>query len=48
VSAASKKTPAPARGRASSDALAEIRDGLLETYAINDAMNQLLLSHLDA
>lgn len=28
-------------------ALAEIRDVLLETYAINDAMNQLLLSHLD-
>jgi uncharacterized damage-inducible protein DinB len=29
-------------------ALAEIRDSLLETYASNDAMNQLILSHLDA
>src|SRR5256884_7880753 len=28
-------------------ALAEIRNTLLETYAINDAMNQLILSHLD-
>jgi len=28
-------------------ALAEIRDVLLETYSINDAMNQLLLAHLD-
>src|SRR5258708_13254174 len=28
-------------------ALAEIRDSLLETYASNDAMNQLILSHLD-
>src|SRR5260370_8338924 len=28
--------------------LAEIRDALLETYASNDAMNQLILSHLDA
>jgi hypothetical protein len=28
-------------------ALAEIRDTLLETYATNDAMNQLILSHLD-
>jgi hypothetical protein len=27
-------------------ALAEIRDSLLETYASNDAMNQLILSHL--
>jgi uncharacterized damage-inducible protein DinB len=26
---------------------AELRDGLLATYAINDAMNQLLLAHLD-
>jgi uncharacterized damage-inducible protein DinB len=26
---------------------AEIRDVLLETYAVNDAMNQLLLAHLD-
>jgi len=31
----------------SKTAPAEIRDTLLETYAINDAMNQLLLSHLD-
>src|SRR5271169_4592979 len=29
-------------------ALAEIRDALLETYASNDAMNQLILSSLDA
>jgi hypothetical protein len=28
-------------------ALAEIRDTLLETYASNDAMNQLILSRLD-
>jgi uncharacterized damage-inducible protein DinB len=28
-------------------ALAEIRDSLLETYASNDAMNQLVLSRLD-
>ena len=28
-------------------ALAEIRDSLLETYASNDAMNQIILSHLD-
>ena len=28
-------------------ALAEIRDTLLETYASNDAMNQIILSHLD-
>jgi uncharacterized damage-inducible protein DinB len=28
-------------------ALAEIRDSLLETYASNDAMNQLILSSLD-
>ena len=28
--------------------LAEIRDSLLETYASNDAMNQLILSSLDA
>jgi uncharacterized damage-inducible protein DinB len=28
-------------------ALAEIRDSLLETYAANDAMNQLILSQLD-
>jgi uncharacterized damage-inducible protein DinB len=28
-------------------ALAEIRDSLLETYASNDAMNQLILSRLD-
>jgi len=27
--------------------LGEIRDVLLETYAVNDAMNQLLLTHLD-
>ena len=28
-------------------ALVEIRDVLLETYAVNDAMNQLLFAHLD-
>jgi len=28
-------------------ALAEIRDSLVETYASNDAMNQLILSELD-
>lgn len=28
-------------------ALAEIRDGLLKTYAINDAMNQLIFARLD-
>ncbi len=33
--------------RQSHAALAEIRDVLLETYAANDAMNQLLLAHLD-
>lgn len=27
--------------------LAELRDVLIETYAVNDAMNQLLLEHLD-
>jgi len=32
----------------SNGALAEVRDTLLESYAINDAMNQLLLAHLDA
>jgi uncharacterized damage-inducible protein DinB len=31
----------------SPDALAEIRDTLLETYAANDAMNQLILELLD-
>src|ERR1700752_4991453 len=31
----------------SDEALTEIRDVLVETYAINDAMNQLLLAHLD-
>jgi uncharacterized damage-inducible protein DinB len=31
----------------SNEALVEIRDVLLETYAVNDAMNQLLLAHLD-
>lgn len=27
--------------------LADLRDVLIETYAVNDAMNQLLLQHLD-
>ena len=31
----------------SSVALAEMRDVLLETYAVNNAMNQLLLAYLD-
>ena len=31
----------------SNEALVQIRDVLLETYAVNDAMNQLLLAHLD-
>jgi uncharacterized damage-inducible protein DinB len=36
------------KGSSQSDGrLAEIRDVLLETYAISDAMNQLILSHLD-
>jgi uncharacterized damage-inducible protein DinB len=29
------------------EALLQIRDALLETYAVNDAMNQLLLANLD-
>ena len=32
---------------ASDNRLTETRDVLIETYAINDAMNQLLLAHLD-
>jgi uncharacterized damage-inducible protein DinB len=32
----------------SSAALAEIRNSLLETYAANDAMNQLILAELDS
>ena len=41
------------RGRADSmplpseEALTQIRDVLVETYAVNDAMNQLLLAHLN-
>lgn len=31
----------------STGSFVEIRDVLLETYAVNDAMNQLLLAHLD-
>ena len=31
----------------SNEALVQIRDVLLETYAVNDAMNQLLLAHLN-
>lgn len=31
----------------SNEALVEMRDVLLETYAVNDAMNQLILAHLD-
>ncbi|MFZ0274974.1 MAG: DinB family protein [Acidobacteriaceae bacterium] len=33
--------------RESEDALVELRDVLVETYAVNDAMNQQLLRHLD-
>lgn len=33
--------------RTPEDRLVQIRDVLLETYAVNDAMNQLLLAHLD-
>ena len=39
--------PQLSRQASSRDALAELRDAVLETYAVNDAMNQLLLSHLD-
>jgi uncharacterized damage-inducible protein DinB len=31
----------------SNAAFAEMRDALIETYAVNDAMNQLLLTHLE-
>lgn len=31
----------------SNEYLVQLRDVLLETYAVNDAMNQLLLAHLD-
>jgi len=31
----------------SNEALDQMRDGLLETYAVNDAMNQFILEHLD-
>ena len=31
----------------STNPLVEMRDVLVETYAVNDAMNQLLLAHLD-
>lgn len=31
----------------SDERLIEIREVLLETYAVNDAMNQLIISHLD-
>ena len=34
-------------GKAISSASAEIRTVLIETYAVNDAMNQLMLAHLD-
>src|SRR6201984_890497 len=37
----------PSMAQQSHAALAEIRDSLLETYASNDAMNQLILSSLD-
>jgi uncharacterized damage-inducible protein DinB len=37
----------PSQAHQSHAALAEIRDSLLETYASNDAMNQLILSNLD-
>jgi uncharacterized damage-inducible protein DinB len=31
----------------SNEALVQIRDVLMETYAVNDAINQLILEHLD-
>lgn len=31
----------------SNEALVQVRDVLLETYGVNDAINQLLLAHLD-
>lgn len=33
--------------KSQSEANTELRDVLIETYAVNDAMNQLLLEHLD-
>ena len=41
------KTQYSVKSQESHAALAEIRDSLLETYASNDAMNQLILSELD-
>jgi len=35
------------RNTTSDDRFRELRDVLLETYAVNDAMNQLLLEHLN-
>jgi uncharacterized damage-inducible protein DinB len=43
----SKKMGTATMALSSNAALAEIRDSLLETYAANDAMNQLILAHLD-
>jgi uncharacterized damage-inducible protein DinB len=39
--------PTPSRNNKTQDPLVQLRDVLLETYAVNDAMNQLLLVHLD-
>jgi uncharacterized damage-inducible protein DinB len=35
-------------GARSNEGLIQVRDVLLETYAVNDRMNQLILEHLDA
>jgi uncharacterized damage-inducible protein DinB len=43
-----KQTGRASMALSSHAALAEIRDSLLETYAANDAMNQLVLAHLDS
>jgi uncharacterized damage-inducible protein DinB len=43
----SKQMARPSIAFSSRAALAEIRDSLLETYASNNAMNQLILAHLD-
>ena len=39
--------PGPSTAQTFPDALVQLRNVLLETYAVNDAMNQLLLRYLD-
>jgi len=41
------RTPPSSRASESIDSLSCLRDDLLRTYAINDAMNQLILTHLN-